>query len=79
MKLQLIEQFQNYHLQVIKIIMEMIKKLCNIFSCLCNCINAIFYDEHKSFDKSPKVHFEQSYQGQKILLLALYQNENILF
>jgi len=32
MKLQLIEQFQNYHLQVIKIIMEMIKKLCNIFS-----------------------------------------------
>jgi len=60
-------------------IIKKIKKLFNIFSCLCNCINAIFYDEHKSFDKSPKVHFEQSYQGQKILLLALYQNENILF
>ena len=27
----------------------------------------------KVFGKSPKVHFEQSYQGQKILLLALYQ------
>ena len=28
----------------------------------------------KVFGKSSKVHFEQSYQGQKILLLALYQN-----
>jgi hypothetical protein len=27
----------------------------------------------KVFGKSSKVHFEQSYQGQKILLLALYQ------
>jgi len=40
---------------------------------------AIIKKIKKLFNKSPKVHFEQSYQGQKILLLALYQNENILF
>jgi hypothetical protein len=54
-----------------------LKKIINVIVAYLIISKKSFMMRLKFFGKSSKIHFEKSYQGQKILLLALYEKERL--